>query len=425
MGGPGFASRRPNASSLPTFELPQPHSGQSKYQYTISASQGSQTPGSLASVGNLLTPPSTIGGEVSPSPTSNVNTTSGPPPPLYSNGGYSSWSPSPSQHNHQQAYYTHSGQNQQFQHSRVPYSPANTNVRVRPHSPQSTEGAPMQSHYDHQIFSSGPMTPASMTTMAPHSQAPSHHHMQQAIMSSASVSSAGSNPSPVHAQEAFRPPPTPTYYSQQSTPQHSPFPFSTGPGQPQMTLSSTGPMVNRPHMSPATTGPMPSLPAPAVQSPAAMQGRFASYGPVMSNIHNPNGQPMLVGALPHGMVANFNSGHAANMQTMYGPPTPQSQPQNDRPFKCDQCPQSFNRNHDLKRHKRIHLAVKPFPCGYCEKSFSRKDALKRHMLVKGCGNKAAAAEGAASKDSASVEASSPDTKTAAPSESDDAKPQSS
>jgi hypothetical protein len=50
--------------------------------------------------------------------------------------------------------------------------------------------------------------------------------------------------------------------------------------------------------------------------------------------------------------------------------------QNDRPFKCDQCPQSFNRNHDLKRHKRIHLAVKPFPCGHCEKSFSRKDALK-------------------------------------------------
>ena len=51
-------------------------------------------------------------------------------------------------------------------------------------------------------------------------------------------------------------------------------------------------------------------------------------------------------------------------------------PQQDRPFKCDECPQSFNRNHDLKRHKKIHLAVKPFPCGHCDKSFSRKDALK-------------------------------------------------
>ena len=50
--------------------------------------------------------------------------------------------------------------------------------------------------------------------------------------------------------------------------------------------------------------------------------------------------------------------------------------QTDRLFKCDQCPQSFNRNFDLKRHKRIHLTVKPFPCGSCEKSFSRKDALK-------------------------------------------------
>lgn len=55
-----------------------------------------------------------------------------------------------------------------------------------------------------------------------------------------------------------------------------------------------------------------------------------------------------------------------------------------RPFKCDLCFQSFNRNHDLKRHKRIHLAIKPFPCPSCEKCFSRKDALKRHILVKGC-----------------------------------------
>jgi uncharacterized Zn-finger protein len=59
----------------------------------------------------------------------------------------------------------------------------------------------------------------------------------------------------------------------------------------------------------------------------------------------------------------------------------QQQQQNDRPFKCDSCPQSFNRNHDLKRHKRIHLAIKPFPCGHCEKSFSRKDALKVRTIA--------------------------------------------
>lgn len=35
-------------------------------------------------------------------------------------------------------------------------------------------------------------------------------------------------------------------------------------------------------------------------------------------------------------------------------------PKNDkpRPFKCTECSQGFNRNHDLKRHKRIHLSVK-------------------------------------------------------------------
>lgn len=84
---------------------------------------------------------------------------------------------------------------------------------------------------------------------------------------------------------------------------------------------------------------------------------------------------------------------------MYGHGQPA--PQSERPFKCDQCVQSFSRNHDLKRHKRIHLAVKPFPCTFCSKSFSRKDALKRHRLVKGCEGKTN--EGANSTDGNAVE----------------------
>jgi len=113
-------------------------------------------------------------------------------------------------------------------------------------------------------------------------------------------------------------------------------------------------------------------------------------GPIMSNVHSPGAQMAMVGNMNNGMLPMaFNSGFAANPQSMYGQPrtnTPQQPPTHDRPFKCDQCPQSFNRNHDLKRHKRIHLAVKPFPCNHCDKSFSRKDALKRHILVKGCGS---------------------------------------
>lgn len=104
-------------------------------------------------------------------------------------------------------------------------------------------------------------------------------------------------------------------------------------------------------------------------------------GPVLSNMTNPGGQMALVGGMnpmTHGYPGHLGGHH------MYS--HGQAPAQQDRPFKCDVCPQSFNRNHDLKRHKRIHLAVKPFPCKFCEKSFSRKDALKRHRLVKGCGN---------------------------------------
>ena len=129
-------------------------------------------------------------------------------------------------------------------------------------------------------------------------------------------------------------------------------------------------------------------------------------GPVMANVNSPNTPMSLVGAVPPPPLAMlpFHSGNVANPQSMYGvsrSPHTQQQTANDRPFRCDQCPQSFNRNHDLKRHKRIHLAVKPFPCGHCDKTFSRKDALKvchlirctynqlirvqRHILVKGCG----------------------------------------
>jgi uncharacterized Zn-finger protein len=123
-------------------------------------------------------------------------------------------------------------------------------------------------------------------------------------------------------------------------------------------------------------GPIPPLHS---QAPAYQQHRtsfaYPPLGPVLSNVGNPSGQLALVNGMSHSMPMHYNSGHAA-MQQMYGHHMPQQNAQTDRPFRCDQCPQSFNRNHDLKRHKRIHLAVKPFPCGHCDKSFSRKDALK-------------------------------------------------
>ncbi|EED77058.1 predicted protein, partial [Postia placenta Mad-698-R] len=51
-----------------------------------------------------------------------------------------------------------------------------------------------------------------------------------------------------------------------------------------------------------------------------------------------------------------------------------------RPFSCDMCALSFNRQHDLKRHRDTHTGEKPFQCnGGCGKTFTRKDALKRHQ----------------------------------------------
>ena len=48
-----------------------------------------------------------------------------------------------------------------------------------------------------------------------------------------------------------------------------------------------------------------------------------------------------------------------------------------RPFRCNACPASFARNHDLKRHVKLHDR-KAWRCGGCHKIFSRRDAIKRH-----------------------------------------------
>lgn len=198
----------------------------------------------------------------------------------------------------------------------------------------------------------------------------------------------GVQPTTIHMQESsiLRPPPTPTYFNQtqsSNSPLQNSFPFSTGPTPPIPSPLGPGNQQQLHHRI-QSHGEMPRLhqtmsdPSGQFPRPYGQYSLPAMSGPVMSNVHSPNGQMSLVSTMSNPMMGGFNSGHAVNMQHMYSMPHMQHAPapQNDRPFKCDQCVQSFNRNHDLKRHKRIHLAVKPFPCGHCEKSFSRKDALK-------------------------------------------------
>lgn len=375
-----FTSRRPNASALPTFELPPPPLAnlQTKFQtpaaYPVHSTQATAT--TLTSVGNLLTPPShsSLDGL---SPASGTTTASSLPSHPFTPGNYTphsaTWSaPASTPYGFQSAA-------QSFGRGNI-FSPSLNSIVRGTQSPIASENLPPPPYEIPQYSAS-----MSMSMSAPSlPSVPSHHHQQQmigsAMMGGSAPASAVTQPSPVHTQDAFaRPPPTPVYYggSQPSTtPQHATFPYSTGPSPIVQSPGSAGGAMSR--ASPVNGhGHIPSLHS----QPSAYQQRSFAYpplGPVLSNVSNPNGQLALVNGMSHSMPMHYTSGHAA--MGIYGHAVAQPNPQTDRPFRCDQCPQSFNRNHDLKRHKRIHLAVKPFPCGHCEKSFSRKDALKvRHQ----------------------------------------------
>ncbi|KAF2155686.1 hypothetical protein K461DRAFT_310330 [Myriangium duriaei CBS 260.36] len=383
MGAPtSFTARRPNASNLPQFELPPPQlPAFNKYPHSFSAHPHQSTvghSGTLTSVGNLLTPPSGSSSD-GLSPTSSApgmvsasSTSSQSMAAPYTPGAYS-WQqggsgPTPL------GFHTAMSPSA-FSASRAPFSPSLSSGVKNVTSPgandyvgQAGAGAEVQSY--------SMSAPVSLPSM------PSQHHMSMAH----SMGSAVSQASPIASQDAFvrpQPPPTPTHYGPHSaSPAQTPFTYSAGPSPIQHSPVSAAGHMSR--MSPGHAhGQIPPIHS---QSPFAPQRPF-SYslpGPILSNMGNPGGQMALVGGMPNGMVG-YNSGHLAQMQHLYGHAGAAPGANSDRPFKCDQCPQSFNRNHDLKRHKRIHLAVKPFPCGHCDKSFSRKDALKRHILVKGCG----------------------------------------
>ncbi|KAG8631685.1 hypothetical protein KVT40_000825 [Elsinoe batatas] len=385
MGAPSsFTARRPNASNLPQFELPPPQlpafQKYNSYQPHIAHPQPGST--SLASVGNLLTPPSGSSAD-GLSPTSSagaIGATSTAPHTMAPYTPSYNW-PAPSAHyNFQQPAMSPST----FNSSRPPFSPSLSTIVKNTSSPNPTNDLPHSSHSSE--VQSYPMSaPVSLPSLST--------QQQMAMMGQGPMSAPITQASPVHSQDAFaRQPPTPTYYSgpHSATPAQTPFPYSAGPSPVQHSPVSAGPLSR---MSPTHShGQIPSIHSQMNQthSPYAPQRPFSYPGPVMSNMNNPSNQMALVGGMPNGMVHGYNSGHAA---MMYGHAGQAQGPNNDRPFKCDQCPQSFNRNHDLKRHKRIHLAVKPFPCGHCDKSFSRKDALKRHILVKGCGKVGAQNDG--------------------------------
>ncbi len=280
------------------------------------------------------------------------------------------------------------------------YSHTN-NMAFHPRSSQSPATGPdglSAAPFDQTQHHYGAHDAHAMATAAPHHSAIMAPSSQSSLQSPLTAHSDGYT----HVAQT-RPGSNPSYYA------------STGPSQ----FPSYPPQHSPTQHSPTTGSPgargLTSLP-----NTMHSYNRYGSYGqlpnmggPVMSNVHHPGGQMSMVPGMnqhpAYGGQMLYNGHHA-------GPP-----PQSERPFKCDQCIQSFSRNHDLKRHKRIHLAVKPFPCNFCSKSFSRKDALKvranppsaslaqlggtsnlhslhnmrtaltyflqRHRLVKGCENK--------------------------------------
>lgn len=258
-----------------------------------------------------------------------------------------------------------------------PPSSNNTYNARSSHSPATGEGmaAPPYDNVSppfplpHVTGASTPSQPSLLSQSSHHSQS-----LQNPILSSQSPApQASSQAVPATSDGYGRGPPTPAFYAAAtSTPQPPSFP-------------SFAPHTPGSHHSPTTSGHASrGIPALASHQPSHMSAPHhygsrpyaypsmgSNMGTVLSNI-NPGGQMTLVSGMsqmPPGYPTHHHMGHH---MTSYGQP----QAQNDRPFKCDVCPQSFNRNHDLKRHKRIHLAVKPFPCNDCDKSFSRKDALK-------------------------------------------------
>ncbi|RAK96676.1 putative C2H2 finger domain protein, partial [Aspergillus ibericus CBS 121593] len=362
-------SRRPAAPTLPSFELPAPTfptSGPIKYAHHPNSAS------IHPSVSKLLTPPASTqsgdNGHASTAVTTGVSTNSELAPYWQGQGSYSA---------------SGAAAARQSWSSGMPYTSRDT--FPLPRNPATS--TPGTEHIP-QPFEVNQLPPFQQPI--PVSAAPGgplqHHSMPHAMLSVHPLPNPAPSPHPLPSNDPYmvKSSSAPAYGTVQQV-SNSPGYSSYGPTGLGM-QQPPGRVASNPHPTHHLNyqrGPWPSYSLPAMN------------GPVWTNVHNPNGpmsvtgnQPGLLPGLP-----GFNSGHAANLQQMqqlYGghPPHPGHGgpgPTNDRPFKCDQCPQSFNRNHDLKRHKRIHLSVKPFPCTHCDKSFSRKDALKRHILVKGCG----------------------------------------
>ena len=334
-----IAARR-HHSSLPSFQLPNNRGGYSSLGSVLTPPTGHS-----ADTGNSMT--STMGANTSTSITaapgsysSSPNYWSAPPP----NSSYSTYgSTQATSPSFTSSPGLTSASNIGYRNMYTPGGSTVNRNNSRPSSPSTNNLVGSQAYEPSSQY-------AASTGLPSMGQ---QHYAGYSVSSGPSPSSMNSQSQPTHdlySSHSSLPPPNPShsYYSHSST-------FGSSSSGPQiLSMSSAQPTstLNRGLLSAAST---PTPPYPHAHP------------------HHPPLHP----APPH-LGLRYTLGHMGSMPVHYSGimgmhPNMQQQ---ERPFKCDVCPQSFNRNHDLKRHKRIHLAVKPFPCDNCEKSFSRKDALK-------------------------------------------------
>ncbi|KAI8956829.1 hypothetical protein F5Y11DRAFT_361361 [Daldinia sp. FL1419] len=364
-----FTSRRPAAHTLPQFHLPLP-----------TPPIDNQVP-SMRVAGIDSLSPISPGASNHSSQYSQAGLSLGSPQRHWATTGAQSYTHSPMSHGGQPPFMQHN-------YNRTIYSPNSTyrgsqspgSVDILATSTYESGSSP----YQLSIPGNNLGHPSILSSTPNQTPLPIMNSHSQGSQPTAPSTSSGSS-------DAYSRPATASgYYSgpSPSTTSHASYPSFTSAhtSPPQSSSITTGSLPRStstlsPHQQHSPMQAPPYRPLPPYTLPPTMGGGSTVGGPIMSNMANPGGQMTImngIGQMTHGY---HPTGHLVG-QHIYPSSHPISQ---DRPFKCDECPQSFNRNHDLKRHKRIHLAIKPFPCTFCEKSFSRKDALKRHRLVKGCG----------------------------------------
>jgi hypothetical protein len=126
-------------------------------------------------------------------------------------------------------------------------------------------------------------------------------------------------------------------------------------GSPTVTSSRQHHSHSHSHSHPQSTSPAQSHPAPHSRSRSHSQPH--PYLPQASG-HS----AVLTHQLP---VSQYHLSQTISIPAQY-PASP------SRPFSCDMCALSFNRAHDLSRHRQTHTGEKPFLCnGGCGKSFTR------------------------------------------------------